>query len=313
VFKKLTVILILMALAVPALGQEMGNIQYGETVGGTLNGGGGHRWTFYGQAGDVVTISMVSESFDTYLELHDASLMMLTSDDDSGSYYNSRISNYRLPSTGQYGIVARSYGTDAVGSYGLTLDLVSGSRSSGPSNPPPPSATRLLGYGDAVQGMLYSEACQDWTFYGTAGDRVQIDMRSNDFDTYLYLIDILGGIVMEDDDGGSGTNSAITYTLNRSEGYTINACTYGLADFTGSYTLSLTFAGAVDQPSQTETRSNYLMANTYDIWTFDAMTGETITVNMQSLDFDTYLELYAPDGMLLASDDDGGWRPELAD
>jgi hypothetical protein len=42
-----------------------------------------------------------------------------------------------------------------------------------------------------------------------------------------------------------------------------------------------------------------------DFWEFDARGGEDVIVELRSVAFDTYLELYAPDGTLVAQDDDG--------
>jgi hypothetical protein len=305
-FKKWIIFLLLCGLAMPVFAQEMGSLNYGQTVGGTLTGYGGHRWTFFGNAGDVITISMVSESFDTYLELHDASLTMLTSNDDGGGYTNSLISNYRLPTTGQYGIVARSFGTDSRGSYGLTLEL-SGSGSRQPITPPRTNTTGMIGYGETINGTFYNETCQDWTFYGASNDTVQISLQSSNFDTYLYLYDAYGNLIEENDDGGNGTNSQIIRMLTSGNTYTIGVCAYGGSTTTGAYTLSLLYAGASGgQQTPLETRTGYLTPNTYDTWTFDAMTGETVTIAMSSNDFDTYLELYAPNGTLFAMDDDSG-------
>jgi hypothetical protein len=41
-------------------------------------------------------------------------------------------------------------------------------------------------------------------------------------------------------------------------------------------------------------------------WTFSANTGDLVIIGMKSIEFDTYLELYGPDGALVISDDDGG-------
>jgi len=41
-------------------------------------------------------------------------------------------------------------------------------------------------------------------------------------------------------------------------------------------------------------------------WTFAGAQGDVVIISMESAEFDTYLELRGPDGVLLTSDDDGG-------
>ncbi len=98
-----------------------GSMTYGQTVNDSIPVGGTDIWTFTTTGRDRVTINMTSSSFDTYLELYDASGNRLTSDDDGGSGTNSRINRYRVPSAGTYFIRARSYNNQGGGSYTLTL------------------------------------------------------------------------------------------------------------------------------------------------------------------------------------------------
>ncbi len=57
------------------------------------------------------------------------------------------------------------------------------------------------------------------------GDRVEINLSSNELDTYLIL-EHPDGMTQEDDDGGGGTNSRISFTAPRSGAYTVYATTY---------------------------------------------------------------------------------------
>ncbi len=98
-----------------------GTIAPGQTVSGTIVLPGGDEWTFSGIAGQRVTISMFAD-FDTYLELRGPEGTVLTSDDDSGGNMQSRISNFTLPQTGTYTIIARSFGREAGLRYTLRLE-----------------------------------------------------------------------------------------------------------------------------------------------------------------------------------------------
>ncbi len=92
-----------------------------------------------------------------------------------------------------------------------------------------------------------------WEFQGADGQTVTIDLMSDDFDTYLFLIDPTPDTVAVDDDGGDVSNSRIVYTLDSSGTWTIGANAFFLGD-TGEYTLSLSCGGVqiseirTDQP-----------------------------------------------------------------
>jgi len=172
--------------------------------------------------------------------------------------------------------------------------------------PPPVSATHQIAYGEVQRGAMRGETCNDWTFVGAAGDIVQLNMRSADFDTYLYLFAPDGGILAENDDSNFSLNSQINATLTESGLYTLSACTLPGTTATGVYRLILAQANpdTFIQQSSPEVRSSTLVTNTYDIWQFDAMGGEVVSIAMNSDVFDSYLELYDPNEQLIMSSDD---------
>ncbi len=63
-------------------------------------------------------------------------------------------------------------------------------------------------------------------FDGKRGQRVIIDMMSDDFDSYLILLDIDGNELAQDDDGGDNTNARIDVTLPATGTYTLLANSY---------------------------------------------------------------------------------------
>lgn len=66
----------------------------------------------------------------------------------------------------------------------------------------------------------------------------QIDLVTNNFDAYLYLLDDAGIVLRRDDDGGQGLNSRILYTPLRTGTYYIQATSLG-GDRIGNYTLTI--------------------------------------------------------------------------
>jgi hypothetical protein len=117
-----------------------------------------------------------------------------------------------------------------------------------------PCQSSAISIGRTVSGELNNSDCRSWvrgiyyyadryTFSGTAGQQVAIQLTSSAFDTFLYLIGPEGRVLAQDNNGGGGTNSRIPpgsgyYTLPSSGTYTIEVTSYS-PNATGSYTLSL--------------------------------------------------------------------------
>ncbi len=90
-----------------------------------------------------------------------------------------------------------------------------------------------------------------WTFQATAGQTIQITLRSTVFDAYMYVYDPsgTGGFPLDENNNypGGGTNSRISFTADTTGTYTIWANTNSLDPVTGAYSLELVCSGS--QPS----------------------------------------------------------------
>jgi len=75
-------------------------------------------------------------------------------------------------------------------------------------------------------------------FGGAAETRVDIELVQASFDTYVYLLDAECRVVAQDDDGGVGLLSRVSYTLPRDGTYVIVVTSYTV-EATGSYTIEL--------------------------------------------------------------------------
>ncbi len=97
-------------------------IQCNQTMNRSLNLNEQHKWSFYGNGGRSVRISMQGpQGLDTYIELRSPNGSLIASNDDINAPYdlNSRM-QVRLPSTGTYTIVARGFKYQA-GEYALSV------------------------------------------------------------------------------------------------------------------------------------------------------------------------------------------------
>ena len=155
------------------------------------------------------------------------------------------------------------------------------------------------------------------------GARYRINLRSDDFDTYLVVSSLSceGEAADFDDDGGGGTNSQVEIA-GRGEALYIRANSLGSGE-TGRYQLSVTEMGA-GSPKQTaataiswgqslrgDLSSSDALASDdsfYDCVSFTGQTGQRAVVELSSSAFDAYASLHAGavcEGEALETDDDG--------
>lgn len=200
----------------------------------------------------------------------------------------------------------------------------------------PLSARRLPGRG----------RFQSYRFNGRAGERIVVHMNSERFDPYLDLALVRGSslsVIGSDDDGGEGINARLVATLPENGTYMLvaSALSADSARGTGAYTLS---RGACDEacaaddgtpavrsprlpalalraerrsiPADGVVQDSLSLADArrssgaaFHAFAFEAASGRTLRVSLQSVEFDPYLILLRLEGdslRQLHTDDDGG-------
>lgn len=105
----------------------------------------------------------------------------------------------------------------------------------------------LIVYGQTLTGTLNDAVyARFYQFTGNAGDRVQITVErtTNNLDPIVVLRDETGENLAIDDDGGTGRNATLDYTLPDDGRYIIGVTRFGLREGRtfGNYRLSLTQA-----------------------------------------------------------------------
>lgn len=287
--------------AEPTTVADGGDIGIGDTVTGTLGRDLQSTYTFQGEAGQMVDISLTSDMFDTFLRLADPSGRELISDDDGGGGLNSHISLFRLPETGLYTIIVESY-NDVTGDFTLSLSA---------------SRVEAVEYGDTVNAALSDDLTSiGYRFSGEAGDVVTITLRSVEFDTYLALTQVGGDglTLVENDDGGGGTDSLIgPYTLPATGEYIIGVRGYDAAEV-GKYTLSVTRAVLNTINFGEPVTVTFDGQDSAQYFSFEGVAGDVISVRVNSGGtIDTSLGVSGPDNMQLFYDDDSGpdFDPEI--
>jgi hypothetical protein len=300
-------------------------IRLGQTVDGALRRGDPETddglpydaWSFRAREGERFAVALDSESFDPVVRVGrmdgPAFVELAMNDDGADAGLNSRLV-FTAPASGTYVIRATPFGEDSEGDYSLTL-----------SEGPEPIPAQPVAIGETVAGTLTEDdgrsaaglPADAWRFEGRAGQRIRIDMTSDDFDTYLELFDAAGASLATDDDGGpEGNNSRLTFTLPADGAYVVEARPF--ANATGDYSLSVTEIeperppqplafGASLEGEIGEGDSRDGEDRGFDAYSFSGREGQRIQAIMRSGDFDTYLQVSSAEGEFaaLAADDDG--------
>jgi len=284
-----------------------------------VNEGGARAdaYSFTGREGQRIRIDMTSSAFDTYLELFDTNRASLATDDDSGPVgANSRLV-FTLPTDGTYTIEARAF-SDGTGNYSLTVSEVP------PEQPPAPIA-----FGRAVEGEIGENDSRDaqdrgydaFMFPGTEGQRIEVVMRSGDFDTYLQIGrpgEEFTALSQDDDGLGEGTDSRLRYTLPETGDYVLRASPLG-SEGKGLYSLELTdrgpqpvagslLVGTTARGELTETDATAENNSVYDAYRVTLKEGEELVILMVSNEVDSMVSIGHANGDdfdVLAADDDG--------
>ena len=278
-------------------------------------------WMLRGKRGQRLMIDMTSSRFDAYLYVRDADGFLIGQDDDGGDQNNAKLRTI-LPRNGLYRIIATSFGATARGDYSLAVSEWPAPQAPGPGTGQDIAVSEtkdgLLEPGDEFSG---DGPYQDrWTFELKANDRVRVEMRSTDVDSYLMLLGPDGHVVATNDDA-NGRDAAITVRAAAAGRYTAFATTYGDQPRVGAYRIQLTtvtgdFAdpGTVQSISDGETKLGQLEAGDStttsggftDIYQFRSPRAGMVTLSLTSTELDPYLTLQDSAGTELTHDDDGG-------
>jgi len=193
-------------------------------------------WSFDATAGQIVQIDVTSTEFDAYAILQNAADSVLARDDDDGGGTNARIT-WAIPTAGTYEILANSAQKGRYGRYTVRL------RSVGLLLP---GTVGQIMRGQSMSGQLAANdpklsdgsVYQAWTYMGQAGESIELDVTSADFDAYAIIQDANGSKLAADDDSGGGTNARITFTLPYTGAYRLIANTYRQGQV-GTFALSV--------------------------------------------------------------------------
>ena len=224
------------------------NLRYGEIVLGSLNDAnyfGDHKFDALAGERIAITMNRISGNLDPAIRLYNSSALEMAYDDNSGTGNDALISDFRIPSDGEYTIHALRTGAGQSGTYELSLTL----------HAAPVEQAEPIFCGQTVTGEITDDDWQDfWHFEGLADQTVKISMWGAE-GTGLE-----SGLVLSGDGGfvlgrSSGIGNAfLQLTLPEAGSFTIEATRRAGASgaSAGEYSLLMECAGAYVPPLDPE-------------------------------------------------------------
>ncbi len=266
------------------------------------------------EAGQCVAFQFGSPdgSFDATLAGYDPEGVEVFSNDDGGNGLNAYV-DYCAQQTGNYSVVAGMYSGGMPGNFVFE---------SGITEPMTLVAADGTAYSDGIASATLTDATAEYTVKLSAGEGIQASVSSDDFDTKIALLDAEGTEVASDDDGGEGTNSQLYFEPVADGPYTIRVTSFS-STVTGDYELRvvrplalLPYGNDGEESVETINAGDILLgqavmgtvaANERRSYDVDLPAGTTVTITLESSDFDAYLRLNSGTFELAADDDSGGF------
>jgi hypothetical protein len=183
-------------------------------------------------AGKTYVIDLMSSDFDTFLRLEDSAGKQLAEDDDGGQDTNAQIV-FTPEKTGEFKVVATRF-EEGQGAYTLKIEELKYKAAKAQAIPKDGlSVDAKLDNTDPFDQLGGKQRFKLYSVKLEAGKTYTIDMTSNDFDSFLRLMDSRFKLLESDDDGGGNLDARITFRPRENGVYHIIATTLDgdLGDF----------------------------------------------------------------------------------
>lgn len=185
--------------------------------------------------GRTYQIDMKSKDIDSYLRLEDPDGKQVAFDDDGGGFPDARIT-YKAADSGDHKIIATTFGGNSTGAFTLTaVDKDASTSTDLKLDKGEATFSGKLGKDDPLYKNKRHKLI---TVELEAGKSYQIDMKSKDLDSYLFLESPDGELLAMDDDGGGFPDARIIHKAAKAGKYRI-ICTYFGGGGAGDFTLTV--------------------------------------------------------------------------
>ena len=146
-------------------------------------------------------------------------------------------------------------------------------------------------------------------FIGDRGQRAVVDLRSGDFDPYIFVRAPSGEQFDNDDFEGDASRSLLSLDLTENGEYRVTVTSYRKGE-TGSYMLSIdvgsdaSLTARMERNGELESGDDTLTSGEFvDSYEFEGSPGQHVAIDLRSSAFDTYLILKDPAGEQTENDD----------
>lgn len=265
-------------------------------VSGTQAGDSLHSYRVRVEEGTLIEVVAASDAVDTYIDAVLPDGTMLSNDDYDG--LNAGFLRV-MPESGRLAVeVSALYGGQG-GPYTLTVVEL--------------PAPRPIAVGDRVENTLtkgtgYARRADLYHLRGSAGEQIVIDLISADFDAFLEVTDEQGRTRF-DDDGGRGFDSRLSYRFEDAGSLIISASSV-LGESIGNYELRVSpFDKTMTARYEGQLRPGGRRAydgKLFEVYEYNGQAGQSVTISLESDDFDAVLYLSHADGRNITMDDDSG-------
>jgi hypothetical protein len=164
--------------------------------------------------------------------------------------------------------------------------------------------TLPIAAGQNLTGTLPVGGSGFYRFRAAAGQLVSASLRSDEFDPTLRLYSDRGELIAKNDDGAGGLGSLITHMVVREGAYLLHAASLGDGGG-GKYELELRDR-KLDELRIDGRGTGTIELGATDFWAFTGTENQTVLLSVRSSVCNPAVSLYSPEGVQLASDDDGG-------
>lgn len=254
-------------------------------------------FTFNASVGDRIIIAMAISSglLDPQIRLYDQAGNLICQ-----AYYTNggaaEINDCPLPVDGTYIILTNDYGNTETGNYGIYVQRLNN-----------PSGVTALTYGQTISRDILAPSEMDtFTFFGTAGERILIDMAVTlgALDPQVRLYRPNGNLLCSNVNTSGGSTEIHDCSLTDTGTYVLLANDQGNRD-TGNYRI---YFQRLSNPVNTSPLTfgqtltgDIALAAEMDVYTFNAFTGDRVMIAMaiSSGSLDPQIRLYDPSGSLI--------------
>jgi hypothetical protein len=254
-------------------------------------------WSFTANAGDNIVLRLGSSGFEGNLELYGPNGALLKT--AAGNSFDWSLA-YTTTNSGTFTALVSSFYQEGIGTYVLHLAqfpeafIVPAGDEGGP-----------MATGGNYSGTISLGDLDLWSFTANAGDNIVLRLGSIGFEGNLELYGPNGALLKTA--AGNSTDWSLAYTATNSGTFTARVSSF-YQEGLGTYVLHLAqFPEASIVPSGNPggdmtgaaSYAGTLNLGDLDVWTFTACIGDTISLRLNSTNFQGNLDLYGPNGALL--------------